>query len=68
MYFYISDFLRVGGNKKGIFTRQRQPKASAHLLRKRYHSLAEALDNVVTTPADVYQYVIDTKYNFRDEL
>ena len=27
---------RVGGNKKGVFTRQRQPKAAAHLLRKRW--------------------------------
>lgn len=27
---------RVGGNKKGILTRQRQPKAAAHLLRQRY--------------------------------
>ena len=30
---------RVVGNKKGVFTRQRQPKASAHLLRERYQSL-----------------------------
>ena len=28
---------RVGGNKKGVFTRPRQPKAAAHLLRKRWH-------------------------------
>lgn len=27
---------RVIGNKKGILTRQRQPKAAAHLLRQRY--------------------------------
>lgn len=27
---------RVVGNKKGILTRQRQPKAAAHLLRHRY--------------------------------
>ena len=27
---------RVAGNKKGILTRQRQPKAAAHLLRQRY--------------------------------
>lgn len=26
----------MGGNKKGILTRQRQPKAAAHLLRQRY--------------------------------
>ena len=27
---------RVGGNKKGAFTRDRQPKAAAHLLRRRW--------------------------------
>ena len=27
---------RVDGNKKGVFTRQRQPKAAAHLLRERW--------------------------------
>ncbi|KAG7279356.1 hypothetical protein CRUP_001264 [Coryphaenoides rupestris] len=31
---------RVVGNKKGIFTRQRQPKAGAFILRERYWSLA----------------------------
>uniref|UniRef100_A0A3P8WLD0 Beta-glucuronidase n=1 Tax=Cynoglossus semilaevis TaxID=244447 RepID=A0A3P8WLD0_CYNSE len=31
---------RVMGNKKGIFTRQRQPKAAAFILRERYWSLA----------------------------
>ncbi|XP_058483956.1 beta-glucuronidase [Solea solea] len=31
---------RVVGNKKGIFTRQRQPKAAALFLRERYWSLA----------------------------
>lgn len=30
------EFGRVLGNKKGVFTRQRQPKAAAHLLRKRW--------------------------------
>jgi beta-glucuronidase len=28
--------MRVGGNKKGIFTRDRSPKAAAHLLRRRW--------------------------------
>jgi beta-glucuronidase len=28
--------LRVDGNKKGVFTRDRRPKASAHLLRRRW--------------------------------
>ncbi|RXN38462.1 beta-glucuronidase-like protein [Labeo rohita] len=31
---------RVVGNKKGIFTRQRQPKAGAFLLRERYWRIA----------------------------
>jgi len=35
---------RVAGNKKGIFTRERQPKMSAHVLRWRYWKLAEELD------------------------
>jgi beta-glucuronidase len=30
---------RVIGNKKGVFTRQRQPKAAAHLLRRRWSSV-----------------------------
>lgn len=29
---------RPMGNKKGVFTRDRQPKASAHLMRKRWHN------------------------------
>ncbi|XP_029028745.1 beta-glucuronidase [Betta splendens] len=32
--------LRVVGNKKGIFTRQRQPKAAAFILKDRYWKLA----------------------------
>ena len=28
--------IRVGGNKKGVFTRDRQPKAAAHALRRRW--------------------------------
>jgi beta-glucuronidase len=31
-----SGILRVGGNKKGAFTRDRQPKAAAHALRQRW--------------------------------
>lgn len=30
--------IRVGGNKKGVFTRNRQPKAAAHLLKNRWES------------------------------
>ena len=32
-------FFRAWGNRKGIFTRERKPKASAHLLRSRYWKL-----------------------------
>ena len=28
--------MRVNGNKKGLFTRQRQPKAAAYTLRERW--------------------------------
>ena len=35
-FFLVEGTTRVGGNKKGILTRQRQPKAAAHLLRQRY--------------------------------
>ena len=31
--------MRVNGNKKGIFTRQRQPKAAAWYFKKRWESL-----------------------------
>jgi beta-glucuronidase len=30
---------RVDGNRKGVFTRQRQPKAAAHLLRERWTNM-----------------------------
>ncbi len=32
-----SGIMRVGGNKKGVFTRDRQPKAAAFALRRRWH-------------------------------
>lgn len=33
--------VRVQGNKKGIFTRERKPKAAAHELRKRWNSIPD---------------------------
>lgn len=36
---------RVYGNRKGIFTRERQPKAAARFLRCRYHSLRNNLNS-----------------------
>ena len=53
MIWNFADFMtkqqitRVVGNKKGIFTRQRQPKAAAHLMRRRYWNLAH--NNATTT-------------------
>jgi len=35
------DIVRVVGNKKGVFTRQRQPKAAAFLLKRRWSSTKE---------------------------
>lgn len=32
--------VRIDGNRKGVFTRQRQPKAVAHYLHSRWHDLA----------------------------
>lgn len=52
-------FLRVGGNKKGIFTRDRQPKASAQLVRKRYWAIAEELDSA-TPPDDLSEYIYES--------
>ncbi|XP_068600766.1 beta-glucuronidase [Brachionichthys hirsutus] len=39
-FMTAQDIKRVVGNKKGIFTRQRQPKAAAFVLRDRYWKLA----------------------------
>ncbi|CAO1432658.1 unnamed protein product [Diamesa serratosioi] len=49
-------YTRVGGNKKGVFTRNRQPKAAAHLLRKRYFELASEIDSHQGMPKDLYGY------------
>ncbi|CAH1405474.1 unnamed protein product [Nezara viridula] len=46
---------RVGGNLKGVFTRNRQPKAAAIHLRKRYLHLAHELDNF-DLPDDLDKY------------
>ena len=33
--------IRVQGNKKGIFTRDRKPKMAAHYLRNRWHNIPD---------------------------
>jgi len=40
---------RVGGNKKGVFTRDRQPKYSAYVLRERYTSMSSLLETIKAT-------------------
>ncbi|CAG7834532.1 unnamed protein product, partial [Allacma fusca] len=47
---------RILGNRKGIFTRERQPKASAHLLRYRFHLLASETDSY-PIPQDLIENV-----------
>ncbi|GAA1958084.1 beta-glucuronidase [Microbacterium deminutum] len=37
-----SGFFRVDGNKKGVFTRDRKPKAAAHALRARWTAIGSA--------------------------
>ncbi|XP_014232921.1 beta-glucuronidase isoform X1 [Trichogramma pretiosum] len=50
-------YTRVGGNKKGIFTRDRQPKMVAHHVRRRYHALSAKLDRAPEVPDDLDHYV-----------
>lgn len=38
---------RIDGNKKGIFTRDRKPKAIAHALRKRWTGIREQNNQIV---------------------
>jgi len=35
-----ADVKRVLGNRKGLFTRQRQPKMAAYVVRQRYRNLS----------------------------
>lgn len=37
--YFSKAIKRVDGNHKGVLTRERQPKASAHILRSRYQSI-----------------------------
>jgi beta-glucuronidase len=38
-FMTVEGIMRVGGNKKGVFTRDRQPKAAAFYFKKRWESL-----------------------------
>lgn len=48
---------RLNGNKKGVFTRSRQPKAVAQLLRMRYFDLAMEIDSSEDQPSDLDEYI-----------
>lgn len=63
MRVHILAFTRVGGNKKGIFTRDRQPKMAAHHVRRRYHALSIVLDGA-QIPNDVEDYISDDFYAY----
>ncbi|XP_075167079.1 beta-glucuronidase-like [Haematobia irritans] len=54
-------FTRVGGNKKGVFTRNRQPKSVAHFLRERYYGLCKQFYDC-KVPADFLPYSIHWRY------
>lgn len=66
MIWNFADFMtdqaitRVGGNRKGIFTRQRQPKCAAHLVRIRYFQLAKSLHKA-ESPPDLLTYTFSEK-------
>lgn len=65
---FVRNFIavtRVGGNKKGIFTRSRQPKEAAHHVRRRYFSIAQQLDHC-KVPQDLFPYLVDENQKFVD--
>lgn len=60
----VSSFITVGitrvvGNKKGILTRQRQPKAAAFILRQRYLNITLA-----QTPSNTGDDLLDALIKF----
>ncbi|XP_055332688.1 beta-glucuronidase-like isoform X2 [Paramacrobiotus metropolitanus] len=67
MVWNFADFMtdqevnRVWGNRKGVFTRERQPKTAAHFLRHRYWKLAMDIDRMVQVdlaPRSVDEHLI----------
>ncbi|XP_053660796.1 beta-glucuronidase [Anopheles marshallii] len=58
-------YTRVGGNKKGIFTRNRQPKAAAYLLRQRYYALGELGTSYL--PDDLFLYTAPENKHLESE-
>lgn len=54
---FTAGITRLNGNKKGVFTRNRQPKAVAQLLRMRYFDLAMEIDSLGEQPPDIDEYI-----------
>lgn len=50
--FLCTEYIRPGGCKKGLFSRERQPKMAAHITRWRYWTLAQNSTNI-TLPDDL---------------
>lgn len=59
---------RVGGNKKGVFTRNREPKSSAHLLRQRNFALCRDDSSECGLPNDLFLYISDKQIRDNSEL
>ncbi|XP_071946566.1 beta-glucuronidase-like [Antedon mediterranea] len=61
MIWNFADFMtvqsttRVGGNKKGILTRQRQPKSAAWIVKQRYHQICNVLFGTCEKPSALYR-------------
>jgi beta-glucuronidase len=45
-----SGIMRVGGNRKGVFTRDRQPKSAAHSLRRRWRQIGNTKPTSAAAP------------------
>lgn len=55
---------RLSGNKKGVFTRSRQPKSVAQMLRMRYFDLAMEIDKLDNQPSDLDEYMSPIQEKF----
>ncbi|CAB3382735.1 Hypothetical predicted protein [Cloeon dipterum] len=59
-------YIRVGGNRKGVFTRDRQPKAGAFVLRQRYLELAHELDHASLPTKRYVSTLVHSPINIAD--
>lgn len=59
LLYFSAGITRVVGNKKGILTRQRQPKAAAFILRQRYLNIT-----LEQTPSNTGDDLLDALIKF----